>query len=96
MTLSVFATITPKPEFRDQVEASLKSILAPTREEPGCHRFELHAGNDGDANLYLVETWQDEAALQAHYAEPYITSVFASYGDWLAHPPAVIKMTPVA
>lgn len=96
MPLSVFATITPKPEYRQQVLASLEQILAPTRAEPGCHRFELHTGHDDDPNLYLVETWQDDAALQSHYQEPYITSVFDSYQTWLAQAPVVIKMAPVA
>lgn len=96
MTLSLFAAITPKPEFHDNVRSSLEQILAPTLEEPGCLRFELHLGRDDDPKLYLVETWQDEEALQTHYAAPYITSVMGQYDEWLVEPPVVTKMTPFA
>ena len=38
----VFAKITPKPEFYNETASELAGILAATRSEDGCHRFDLH------------------------------------------------------
>lgn len=44
----LIAKITPKPEHMQDVRDSLTSILAPTRAEPGCLKFNLLEGRSGD------------------------------------------------
>ncbi len=90
--LAVFATITPLPEHRAAARAALRDLIGPTRAEPGCRRFELNLGRDGDPCLYLVERWSDDDALAAHHAQPYTMRVFAAYEDWLAKPVRVVMM----
>ena len=92
--LSIFARITPLPEHRDAALSALRSLLSPTRAEPGCLRFELNLGCDDDPSLYLIERWSDDAALDRHYAQPYTARVFAAYEDWLAEPMHVVKLRP--
>ncbi|WP_179380505.1 putative quinol monooxygenase [Jannaschia marina] len=94
--LALFARITPKPEHRTRALAALEGILAPTRAEPGCLRFELNTGDGDDPSLYLVEQWRDAAALETHYAQPYVAEVFAAYADWLAKPVETVPMRPHA
>ena len=90
--LSLFATIRPKPEHRAAALAAIEGILEDTRAEPGCHRFELNVGEGDDPALYLVEHWEDDEALEAHYATDYVATVFASYQDWLAQPGDIVRM----
>lgn len=92
---TLIAKITPKPEHMQDVRQSLLNILAPTRAEAGCLKFNLLEGREGDC-FYLDEEWSDDAALAAHYAEPYITPIFAKYENWLAAPVEIHKMTALA
>ncbi|MEO1205867.1 MAG: putative quinol monooxygenase [Pseudomonadota bacterium] len=91
-TLTVMARISPKPEHLDDARKAIEEILEPTRSEPGCHRFDLFTGNS-DGCLYLFEEWDNDEALEQHYAQPYTAKVFALYQDWLAHPVEVHRMT---
>ncbi|WP_147109015.1 putative quinol monooxygenase [Tateyamaria sp. syn59] len=90
--LSIFATIRPKPEHRAEALAAIEGILAATRSEPGCQRFELNVDAGNDDALYLVEHWTDEAALEAHYAQVYVQDVFAAYEKWLAETVQIVRM----
>lgn len=91
----LMAKITPKPEHKEDVHNSLLSILAHTRAETGCLKFNLLQSRDGDS-FFLDEIWSDDAALDAHYAMPYITPIFAKYEAWLARPVEIHKMTQIA
>ena len=93
--LHVFARITPKPEYFADALAAIEEIMVDTRRESGCARFELFTSPAKDM-LFLVESWADEAALEAHYMQSYTKAVFAAYADWLAEPPDVQKMQKVA
>ncbi len=90
--LDVIATIAVKPDFVDAFERGLRDLLAPTRAEEGCVRFEAYT--DGDAVYCLVERWRDEAALQAHYEQPYVRRMLDNYGEWLSRPLEVRRLTP--
>lgn len=94
MSLSVFATIHSKPECFDEVKSAILGILEQTRAEIGCEAFTLHEGGEG--TLHLFEIWTDEAALQAHYEQPYTREVFEAYEEWLHRPVEVLRMRPIA
>lgn len=83
--LFVFAKIRPKPEHHEKVRTALRGILEVTRAEPGCRRFDLLEADDGTA-FHLAEEWDDKAALDRHYAQPYVQAVMPHYDVWLAEP----------
>ncbi|HBH90402.1 putative quinol monooxygenase [Ponticaulis sp.] len=93
--LHVYAKITPKPEYYDRAKIAVESIVSATVKEAGCARFEFFTDLSG-TSLHLVETWVDQAALDAHYAQPYTVSVFEAYQNWLAKPPEIQLMSRVA
>ncbi|WP_126172922.1 putative quinol monooxygenase [Altericroceibacterium xinjiangense] len=95
MPLSVFATVTPKPEHRAEAVAAVEAILADTRAEEGCIRFDLHEGAE-TGRLHLYEVWTDRAAFEAHHAQPYTRAVYEQYEAWLAEPVELTFMRPVA
>lgn len=94
-SLVVIAKITPKSAHYDDAKAALMGILPQTRSETGCHQF-LLSENLGDGCLYLYEEWEDQAALNKHYDQPYVAAVFESYGSWLSRPVDITKLTRVA
>lgn len=94
MPLSVFATITPKPENLHEAIAAIKEIIAQTREEDGCISFDFHEGIE-TGQLHLYEVWRDRNAFDAHHAQPYTKEVYRRYEDWLSAPVELIFMNPV-
>ncbi len=84
--LTLFARITPKPEYLAAARQAVLDIMPATRTEPGCHAFTLHDDRDGGGRLYLYEVWDSEAALAAHHDQPYTQAVFDSYREWLSEP----------
>lgn len=90
--LVVFARITPKPHHLSEARRAILDIVARTRAETGCQAFTVYVSRAADEHIYLYEMWDDEAALEAHYAEPYTRAVFAQYENWLASPVEVTKL----
>ncbi len=64
MSVVVVATISPKPEHADAVREAVLEAVPRVHEEPGCERYPLHRGRDGD--LVVVEKWESAEALAAH------------------------------
>ncbi|MGH1403130.1 MAG: putative quinol monooxygenase [Alphaproteobacteria bacterium] len=89
--LFVFATISPKEEHYTEAKQAIINIIQQTREESGCHQFELHE-SPSEGNLFLYEEWESEQALAEHYEKPYIVDVFEQYKEWLAAPVNIVKM----
>ncbi|WP_232628126.1 putative quinol monooxygenase [Methylobacterium sp. Leaf118] len=94
MPLAIFATITPKPEHLTDALAAIEGILAATRAEAGCLRFDLHRGVETE-HLHLYEVWADRDAFDHHHAQPYTRAVFRRYQAWLAQPVALTFLQPV-
>ncbi len=86
---ALIAQIVPKPQHLAEARTALENILPATRAEPGCRVFNLL---EGDGALWLYEEWDDKAALEAHYIQPYTREVFAAYQDWLAEPVDITEL----
>lgn len=89
---SLFARIVPKAEHFADAKQAIQEIVPETQREPGCREFILREARDGSGALFLYETWTDDAALEAHYVQPYTRAVFRRYEDWLAEPVEITKL----
>ncbi len=95
MTISIFATISPRPEHRDAVEQALRVMVAQSRAEPGNLRYDLFI-RDGETLAFdLFELYVDEAAVQAHRQSPHYQAYRAATADWLAAPTQVRLARPL-
>lgn len=65
-TLVVVATITAKPGHEAVVEAALRQVVPPSREEAGCLRYELHVDNAQPGRFVMLEEWAGAEALALH------------------------------
>lgn len=79
-TLTVVATIIAKPGHAATVQAVFGPVIAASRQEPGCLRYEFHIDNHNDHRFFMLEEWADQAALKLHMATPH----FQSLGQHLA------------
>ena len=93
--LVLFARIRPKPEHYDTCRRALLEVVPLTRAEPGCRAFALHEAEPADGTLYLYEVFDDQAALDAHLAAPYMQPLFEGFGTWLEAPVDGVKTRPL-
>lgn len=60
------------------VHAELEKLVAPTRAEAGCLRYDLHRDRADPAHFLFYETWADRDLWQAHMSAPHIASYLAA------------------
>lgn len=70
--LTILVLINAKPGKSEALGQALKALLAPTRQEKGCISYDAHRSND-DPDLWMMyETWESQAALDAHFQTPHL------------------------
>lgn len=71
MELFIFGRFHALPTREAAVEAAIRDVLAPTREEPGC--LGIHAfRSTADSRLFYIHSrWRDEAAFEKHASLPH-------------------------
>ena len=86
--VGVVARFTVQPDKADEFARVVnEGIVAPSRSEPGCIRYELWRDNADGASFAMVEEWESDAALDAHLAGMGRGEGAPSQGDYLAAPP---------
>ena len=83
MSITVVATITPKPDRLDAVRDAFVQAIPAVHEEDGCELYALHVGK---GVLVMVERWRDGAALEAHGAGTTFNQLSEGVKDDLAEP----------
>jgi quinol monooxygenase YgiN len=81
--LVVIATLQGKPEKRDVLAAALAKAAAASRGDAGCLSYSFTADLEDENRFISVETWADQASLDAHFATPHLAELFAVAGDAL-------------
>lgn len=82
----IVATITPKPDQFDAVEAVLTRLIPDVHTEDGCELYALHKGKD---RFVFVEKWRDMAALGVHGSGPSIKALNAGLKGLVAGAPDI-------
>jgi quinol monooxygenase YgiN len=59
----------------DEVRKILTELIAPSRAEPGCLKYELFQNLSDPADFTFVEAFASDAALAEHAAAPYIAGL---------------------
>ena len=71
-TVRVIARLRAKPGKEAELQSLAADLLAPTRKEVGCIRYELLVNEADPAELTFVEDWCDGDALNAHLATAHV------------------------
>jgi quinol monooxygenase YgiN len=64
VTLAVI--LRPRDGQEMMLEAELRALIAPTRKEDGCMRYDLHRSAEGPGAFLLHEIWETRAHHTAH------------------------------
>jgi len=68
--IGVVAKFVAKPGKEQELLSELRSMVTPTRQEPGCIKYVLHtAPNAGE--FWFVEEWTSKEALEKHTQTPH-------------------------
>ncbi len=88
---AIFATFVAKPGHERHVEGILRGMVTPTRQEPGCIKYDLYRAESG-LSFHLFEMYRDKAAIEDHRATEHYKAYRAKIADLLAEPIGVVIM----
>lgn len=97
MSVLVLVRFFPHPGQEGRVESLLRGMVAKTRQEPGCRRYDLFqaAAAPGARIFCLIEKYADQAAVQAHRETPHYKEYRANITTLLAQPIEVTMLEPL-
>ncbi len=79
--LIVAGTIQVDPEQREAVLAAVAPMVEATRAEAGCRAYVFSPDPGDPAVVQLFELWDDQAALDAHFASDHMAAWQARAAD---------------
>lgn len=82
----VVAHVYAKPENKDAMFALFEKLVAATREEPGCIKYDLHQDLSDETHFTFIEEWQSTEALQSHFQTSHFKANGAAIKDMIARP----------
>ena len=62
----------------EQARAAIAAMVAASNAEPGCIAYAFTQDLGDPSLLHIVEKWQDEPALAAHFATPHMAAFGAA------------------
>lgn len=81
--LTLIAILQGKPDKRDDLLATLREFVKPTREEDGCVDYHLHISDDDPNQFIFYENWRSRSDLDVHLKTPLLTAFFNRRMDLL-------------
>ncbi len=92
MELYIFARFHARAGQEEEVEAALRDILPPTREEPCCLSIHAFRSTRDPRLFYIHSGWPDDAAFEIHASLPH-TIRFLERIDALVDQPSEVART---
>jgi quinol monooxygenase YgiN len=88
-TIRVIAHLIALPDKVEELKSLLLSVIAPTRQESGCIKYELLQNNNDPTDFTFVEEWESDALLDAHLASTHIQEGLRKLQGIAAAPPDI-------
>jgi quinol monooxygenase YgiN len=76
-------------ERRERLIEIGQTVARASREEAGCLSYRVCEDTEVENDFVFVEEWQDDAALQAHFATPHIAAFMGAIQEAIVAPPEV-------
>ena len=75
--LTVIAKLKAKAGSEEDLAALCRSLVAPTRAEPGCLAYDLHRSHDDPGLFMFTEAWESRPLWEEHMKSPHL----AAFGE---------------
>ena len=96
MGIFIFARFHARLSDERFLEAALRDLLPPSREEPGCQSIHVFR-SIRDPRLFFVHShWADEAAFENHANLPHVTDFLERVEPLIDHPLDVARTEMIA
>ncbi|WP_342316870.1 putative quinol monooxygenase [Lysobacter sp. FW306-1B-D06B] len=79
--LTNVAYFTAKPGRSRDLGDELLGLVAPSREEEGCLRYEIHQSNDVPDVWMVIEDWRHHSDFDLHMSTRYVKAFMAKVAD---------------
>lgn len=85
-TVTLFVKVAAKPNSIAKANEALLADVLGARTEAGNYKMELYQAAGQPNNFYLFERWQNQAALEIHFTQPYTQGAFDLQNGDLTEP----------
>jgi quinol monooxygenase YgiN len=85
----VIGRVTTTAEHREEFLSLVLESVRASREDPGNLHYDLFESSDAENSFVIVEEWEDDASLQAHFQTPHIGKFMGGLPALIASEPAV-------
>jgi quinol monooxygenase YgiN len=75
--IRVVAHITAQADKIEQLKELALALAIPTRQEPGCRKYEWHQNTADPTDITCIEEWESDAALDDHLASPHVKAALS-------------------
>lgn len=82
-------------ENRARVRELALQFVAPARAEPGCLYYTLHQQVDAPNTFFIIDGWENQAAVDAHAGNAHVAAVMKELGPLLSFGPSLTFSTRV-
>jgi quinol monooxygenase YgiN len=95
MDLFVFARFHARPGSEEAVAATLRAVVAPTRQEPGCVSINVFRSTRDFGLFYIHSRWKDEAAFERHAGLSHTVTFLERVQPLIDHPLDITRTEPI-
>ncbi|MEA2622675.1 MAG: hypothetical protein QOH61_1585 [Chloroflexota bacterium] len=92
----VVAVFRGRPGREQALAAALRQMCIPSRDEPGCINYDLHASAIDPGEFFFHETWASADDHRVHLDSPHVRHLLTITPDMLREPIQEFKGTRVA
>ncbi|RAI03018.1 antibiotic biosynthesis monooxygenase [Acuticoccus sediminis] len=82
--VKVIAVLTAQEGHEEKLFEALKSVIEPTRAEPGCFHYDLYRDPKTPTRFVFDEAWESAEHLAAHARSAHLTAMREATKDILA------------
>jgi quinol monooxygenase YgiN len=86
------ARVAAKEGKEAPVRAALMGLLAPSRQEPGCLRFDLYISAEDPREFVIDQAWSSREAMDRYLNAPYVTELAVHASEFLVQPPEIVLL----
>jgi quinol monooxygenase YgiN len=90
-TVHVVATFVAAAGKEEELEQVLAGLVEPTRQEPGCIRYDLTRALDGSGEFVFIEEWESAATLDTHGESEHVRQARPRIPGLVAAPPKIAR-----
>ena len=91
--LIVIATLTGKTDKREELTAAVTKAAVTSRGDAGCLSYAFHVDLEDPDRFVSVETWADQASLDAHFQTPHLVELLTIAPELLDGAPDIKTYT---